>query len=204
MNNTNNLKIYHRWAPVYDVLFRSVSEQARRRAVTTLDLRSGERLLIPGIGTGLDLLYLPADIAVVGVELSPAMLAQAQKKMNGRDVTLVQGDAQQLDFPDASFDAVLLNLLLTVVPDGAAAFREAWRVVCPGGRVVIFDKFLPEAGSLTVGRRVLGRVIRAFGTDPNRRLSDLIRNTPDLVIQQDVPALLGGQYRLVRLNKLRV
>jgi phosphatidylethanolamine/phosphatidyl-N-methylethanolamine N-methyltransferase len=204
MNNTKNLKIYRRWSPFYDIVLRPLSGQARRRAITALDLRPNERLLIPGIGTGLDLLYLPADIAVVGVELSPAMLAKAQKKVDGRNVTLVEGDAQQLNFPDSCFDAVLLNLLLTVVPDGAAAFQEAWRVLCPGGRMVIFDKFLPETNSLTVGRRILGGLIRAFGTDPNRRLSDIIDNTPDLVIQQDKPALLGGQYRLIQLNKLRV
>jgi len=158
-------------------------------------------LLIPGIGTGLDLLYLPANVSVTGVDFSPAMLEQARAKIAGRDVTLLEMDAQHLDLADASFDAVLCTLSLSVIPDGRAAFGEAWRVLRPGGRIVIFDKFLPESGELTWRRRALGRVMSAFGTDPNRRLSDIIAGVSGLVIQQDELSLFRGQYRLLRLEK---
>jgi len=53
-------------------------------------------------------------------------------------VTLLEMDAQDLAFPDASFDTVLFNLILSVVPDGASAFQEGWRTLKPGGRAVIF------------------------------------------------------------------
>ena len=114
-------------------------------------------------------------------------------KVNRRDVTLLVRDAQDLDFPDASFDAVLCTLSLSVIHDGRAAFGEAWRLLRPGGRIVIFDKFLPENGELTQRRRALGIVLSAIGTDPNRRLSDIIAGIHGLDIQQNEPSLFRGQ-----------
>ena len=201
MNNEHNRRIYRFYAPLYDLFFKAASDRPRRRAIQMLHLQPGERLLIPGIGTGLDLLYLPANVSVTDVDFSPAMLEQARAKVNGRDATLLEMDAQHLDLADASFDAVLCTLSLSVIPDCRAAFGEAWRVLRPGGRFVIFDKFLPESDELTWRRRALGRVVSALGTDPNRRLSDIIVGVPGLVVQQNEPSLFRGQYRLLRIEK---
>ncbi|MCP4539578.1 MAG: methyltransferase domain-containing protein [Chloroflexi bacterium] len=201
MNNQRNRRIYRLYAPIYDLFFKTISDRPRQRAIQMLRLQPGERLLISGIGTGLDLAHLPADVSVTGVDLSPAMLEKARAKVDGRDVTLFEMDAQHLDFPDASFDAVLFSLLLSVVPDGQTAFAEGWRVLRPGRRAVIFDKFLPEEGRLTRRRRIVGRIVSAFGTDPNRRLSDIIAGAPGLIVQQDEPSLFRGQYRVLRLEK---
>ena len=71
----------------------------------------------------------------------------------------------------------------------------------PDGRAVIFDKFLPENNTLSPLRRTLGKVIAALGTDPNRRLSEIINGATDLQVTHDEPSLLRGQYRIVRLRK---
>jgi ubiquinone/menaquinone biosynthesis C-methylase UbiE len=202
MINRRNLVIYRLYAPVYDVVMRPIMNTARRRAIERLELRAGERALISGAGTGLDLPLIPAGVHITAIDLSPAMLDQARHKAARRDVALIEMDAQTLKFADNTFDAVILNLILSVVPDGAAAFREAWRVLKPGGRAVIFDKFLPENDTLSPLRRVLGKVIATLGTDPNRRLSDLIGDTSDVQVTQDEPSLLHGQYRTVLLRKL--
>lgn len=201
MTNARNDAIYRAWAPVYDLVMRPVYGGARRRAIEILALQPGEHVLIPGVGTGLDLPLLPAGVHVTAADINPAMLARARTKIRERDVNLVVADAQALQFPDASFDAVILNLILSVVPDGAAASREAWRVLRPGGRAVIFDKFLPERASLSPLRRAAGWAIRLIGTDPNRRLSDMIGGAPDLRVERDEASLLGGQYRIVLLRK---
>jgi len=201
MDNDNNLRIYRAWAPVYDLVMGPFSGHARQQAIKLLNLRPGEQLLIPGIGTGMDLPLIPPGVSVVGVDISGEMLAKARLRIDGRHVTLLQMDAQALEFADGSFDAVLFNLILSVVPDGAVALREAWRTLRPGGRAAIFDKFLPENSELTPSRRLAGRIVSAFGTDPNRRLSDIIGGVPDLVIGQDVASLLGGLYRMLRLYK---
>jgi len=201
MDNDNNLRIYRAWALVYDLVMGPFSGRARQQAIKLLDSRPGEKLLIPGVGTGMDLPLIPPGTSIVGVDISREMLAKAFLRVDGRQVTLLEMDAQALDFADGSFDAVLFNLILSVVPNGAAAFREAWRVLRPGGRAVIFDKFLPENSKLTPVRRLAGRVVSAIGTDPNRRLSDIIGGVPGLIVERDQSSLLGGLYRIVRLYK---
>jgi ubiquinone/menaquinone biosynthesis C-methylase UbiE len=201
MDNDNNLRIYRAWAPVYDLVMGPFSSRARQQAIKLLDLRPGEQLLIPGVGTGMDLPLIPPSISVVGVDISREMLAKAHLRVGGRQVTLLEMDAQALDFADGNFDAVLFNLILSVVPDGAAAFREAWRALRPGGRAVIFDKFLSESSKLTPVRRLAGCVVSIIGTDPNRRLSDIIGGVPGLIAERDQASLLGGLYRIVRLYK---
>lgn len=201
MNNERNLWIYRLWSPVYDLVFGPVFHQSRHRAIELLELQPGERLLISGIGTGLDLPYLPSGVSVVGADLSSEMLAKARLKVKDHTISLLKMDGQALGFDEASFEAALLNLILSVAPDGAAAFKETWRVLRPGGRLVIFDKFLPDESRLTPSRRWVGRLVRALGTDPNRRLSEMIRGTPGVTVELDEPSLLQGQYRLLRLRK---
>lgn len=203
MNDERNQTIYKLWAPIYDKVMGPFAGQARQYAIELLNLRSGESVLLSGVGTGLDLPHIRADVKTVGIDLSPVMLRKAQDKVAGQNVTLCEMNAQALDFPEGSFDAVILNLILSVVPDGAAAFREAWRVLRPGGRAVIFDKFAAEAGRISALRRNIGKIIALFGTDPNRRLSEMMGSPADLAIERDEPSLLHGQYRIVLLHKQR-
>ncbi len=201
MNNAYNLKLYGFYASRYERLFGWLYARPQRRAVALLSVQPGERVFVPGVGTGLGLAALPGGAHITAIDLSPTMLAQARRKLQGKAAVLEVMDAQHLRYPDARFDAVLLSLILSVVPDGAAAFCEAWRVLRPGGRAVIFDKFLPETGRLSLVRRAVGAVARAAGTDPNRRLSDIIEGASDLVVERNEQSLLRGQYRIVLLRK---
>lgn len=203
MDDRRNLKIYRTWAPIYDFVMRPIYGAARRRAIELLHLQVGEKVLIPGVGTGLDLPLLPTGVQVTGIDLTPAMLAKARAKSNDKGMIFAVMNAQALQFSDDTFDAVILNLILSVVPDGAAAFAEAWRVLRPGGRVVIFDKFLPEAVQPSIIRKLLASAIRSIGTDPNRRLSDILCNKQGLILERDEPSLLKGQYRIILVRKQR-
>ena len=200
MNNRTNLQIYRRYARLYDRLMRAWPAAARRKAIELLQLHPGERLFIPGVGTGLDLPEIPAGVCIVAGDLSPAMLHQAREKRQ-EPVSFSVLDAQALPLPDGSCDAVLLNLILSVVPNGPAAMQEAWRVLKPGGYVAIFDKFLPEGSRLSDFRVLLGWLIRQIGTDPNRRFAEIILGIPDASIRIDQPVLLNGQYRVILLQK---
>jgi ubiquinone/menaquinone biosynthesis C-methylase UbiE len=203
MTNRWNQFIYRLWAPVYDSTVNRIFMRGRRRAVQLLDLRGGERVLIPGIGTGADLPLLPAGVEATGVDLSPAMLAKARLKLDRcpARVKLIEGDAQALLVEPLAFDAVILNLILSVIPDGNACLQSALCALKPGGRVIIFDKFLPNGKSLSIGRRFTNLFSTLFGTDINRRLSDLMKGCP-CAVTQDEPSILGGMYRVILLKKI--
>ena len=80
MNNQHNLAIYRFYAPIYDRFMRPLSAAARRRTIEVARLQAGERLFIPGVGTGLDLPYIPHDVYVTATDLSPDMLDRARAK----------------------------------------------------------------------------------------------------------------------------
>ncbi len=201
MNDERNQTIYKLWAPIYDKVMGPFAGKARRHALELLNLRASESVLLVGVGTGLDLPYIQMGVNVTGIDISLAMLNKAHGKVKGRDVSLLEMNAQALEFPNESFDVVILNLILSVVPDGALAFREAWRVLRPGGRAVVFDKFASENGQVSMLRHRSGKIIALFGTDPNRRLSGILGSPPDMTIECNEPSLLRGQYRIVLLHK---
>ncbi len=128
-----------------------------------------------GVGTGADLPLLPTRAQAIGLDLSVDMLAHARAKLPlpGTEVVLIRGDAQALPVCSGAFDCVVLNLVLSVVPDGAACLRETLRALRPDGRAVIFDKFLSDDGQLTLARRLLNALTTLIGTDITRRFRDL-------------------------------
>ncbi|HEX2998523.1 MAG TPA: methyltransferase domain-containing protein [Anaerolineales bacterium] len=203
MTNDRNVRIYRRWAPIYDKSVDRLFRPGRRRAIQLLDLKPGERVLIPGVGTGADLPLLPAGVEATGIDLSPEMLAKAHLKLDycAAAVKLIEGDAQALLVEPASYDAAILNLILSVIPDGNTCLQSALRALKPDGRVVVFDKFLPEGGSVSSVRKVLNFFSTRFGTDINRRFSELIKGCP-CAVTHDEPSILGGMYRVILLKKI--
>ena len=107
-------------------------------------------------------------------------------------------DAQRLEFPEATFDAAVLHLIVAVVPDPLACMREAARVLKAGGRASVFDKF--ARGKPSSLRRALNVVTRAFGTDINRDLGELAAAS-GFAIEVEEPAMLRGVFRVARLRK---
>lgn len=203
MTNRWNQFIYSLWAPVYDSMLNRFFMPGRKRAMSLLDVRAGERVLIVGVGTGMDLPLLPAGVDVTGIDLSLEMLAKARLKLDRcpASVKLIQGDAQALLVDEASFDAAILNLILSVIPDGNACLRSALRALKPGGRAVIFDKFLPEGKNPSLLRKFFNIFSTLFGTDINRRLSDLMLDCPCEIIHNE-PSIGGGMYRVVLIKRL--
>ncbi|MGI8949080.1 MAG: class I SAM-dependent methyltransferase [Ornithinimicrobium sp.] len=100
----------------------------------------GETLEV-GIGTGANLTHYPDDVALTGIDWSPAMLdlARRQAERLRRRVALHQGDAAALPFPAESFDTVVSTFALCCIPDERGALTEALRVLRPGGRLILAD-----------------------------------------------------------------
>jgi ubiquinone/menaquinone biosynthesis C-methylase UbiE len=198
MTNNGNQRIYKMWAPFYDALAGRLYQSGRRQAVAKLNLQAGDNVLLVGVGTGADLPDMPADVEVTGVDLSPDMLrkAEAKRPLSPATITLIQADATQMPLNDDSFETAVLNLILAVVPDPVACWQETLRIVKPGGRIVIFDKFVPEDGSINRFRRLLNQVAMLMGTDITRKLSDIV-DKAEVAIISDEPSMFGGQYRVI-------
>lgn len=200
-NSWNRLR-YTLYAPFYDAAIQALDE-SRQRAIGLLGLCTNERVLIVGAGTGEDLRYIPPEVEVVATDITPAMVEQIRAKaaLLNRTITARVMDGQSLTFASGQFDAVVLNLIVAVIPDPVACMREAARVLKPGGRIVIFDKFLREEHSPSVMRRALDLVIGILATNINRKLEPIL-DSAALCIDHQEPAVkysrLGFTIALLR------
>ena len=109
-------------------------------------LAPGERVLDLGSGAGTDSLVaaqmVGAQGSVTGIDMTPQMRAKARAaavEMGATNVEFVDGEAEQLPFPDDSFDVVISNGVIDLIPDKDAVFAELFRVLTPGGRMQIAD-----------------------------------------------------------------
>jgi phosphatidylethanolamine/phosphatidyl-N-methylethanolamine N-methyltransferase len=194
---------YTIWAPAYDALVGTVGfAAARRLSIERLKLAPSDRILIVGAGTGLDLDFLPSNVHVSAIDVTPAMLKHLERRAAaaGQPVTTRIMDARQLTFPDSSFDAVVMHLILAVMPEPERGLREAVRVLKPGGRIAVFDKFLRDDERPSLKRRLLNAIAKPLFSDLNRRFGPLIAGT-GLVIEHDQAVAFGGTYRVVTLMK---
>lgn len=194
---------YTLWAPVYDALAGAAGfDAARRLSIDRLGLRSGDRVLIIGAGTGMDLPYVPREVTITAVDVTPAMLSRLETRAGklGLPVTARVMDARRLEFPDASFDAAIMHLIVAVMPEPELGLREAARVVRPGGRIAVFDKFLRDEERPSLKRRLLNMVARPLFSDMNRRLGPLVQ-AAGLAIEYDRPVAFGTMYRVVTLAR---
>lgn len=189
---------YTLWAPHYDRVTKFHRE--RQHSVALLHLQPGERLVIIGCGTGADLAFVPTGVEVLATDLTPAMLRQARAHARpGVDFRVMDGMA--LDLPDGSFDAAALHMVLEVIPDPVLCLREAARVLRVGGRLAVFDKFLPEGSRPGLLRQAGLALLDFVFTSTNRRLGEILaRSQAPLAVEHDEPA--GGSYRHVLLRRV--
>jgi phosphatidylethanolamine/phosphatidyl-N-methylethanolamine N-methyltransferase len=189
---------YTLWAPHYDRVTKLHRE--RRHSIALLELRPGERLVIIGCGTGADLPFLPEGIEVLATDLTPAMLRQARAHARpGIELRVMDGMA--LDLPDGSYDAAILHMVLEVIPDPARCLAEAARVLRPGGRLAVFDKFLPDDDRPGLLRKAGLALLDLVFTSTNRRMGEILaRSRAPFVVERDEPSV--GSYRHLILRRV--
>lgn len=142
------LRRYQRIAPFYDLLDLPF-EYGRYRKIRPLLFEglSGS-ILDAGVGTGRNMPFYPSGSRVVGVDLSPGMLARAcaRRAQSTASVELLEMDVTQLKFADESFDAAVATFLFCTLPDELQipALRELGRVVKPGGVIRLLEYTRPN------------------------------------------------------------
>ena len=124
-------------------------------------IRSGERVVDVGCGAGLDSLIaarmVGADGAVIGVDMTPAMLDKARagaSEMGATNVEFRDGYAESLPVPDAWADVVISNGVMNLFPDKTGGLREMARVLAPGGRLQIGDILVTKAVPQSAKRNI--------------------------------------------------
>ncbi len=193
---------YTLYAPFYDLSERLLGV-ARRRAHEQISIQPGERILLTGCGTGLDLDYIPHGVEIVAIDLSPTMVNKCKARADKLELTaqVKVMNAEQLAFESNQFDVVILHLIVAITPDPVLCMKEAARVLKPTGRISIFDKFLPAGERPSISRRALNLITNPLFSDITRSLEPLVESA-GLYISQDRQAMFGGAYRIVIAEEL--
>jgi len=188
-------------APFYDLAISRPLRNARSRSMSSLPEYEAGKVLLSGVGTGLDLPLLPELHHYTALDFNAAMLARAKPRGAGLQIDWVLGDSMALPFENEQYDHVVLHLILAVVPHPVQCLSEAARVLKPGGTILIFDKFLHLQQHAWL-RRALNPLTRRFATRMDVVFEEVLSEVPQLQVVSDVPLLAGGWFRGIVLRKL--
>ena len=133
--------------------------------------RASGDVLEVAVGTGRNLPFYPAGTRLTCVDWSPAMLEQARRRAADLEIEadIRQGDAQELDFPDESFDTAVCALGLCAIPDDRRAVAEMRRVLRPGGRLLLVDHIVAPNRALRAMQWLCDRASIPLGGEHFRR-----------------------------------
>ena len=181
MDESKTSKQYDRWSKFYDRTFGVLLKKRLQRSIAELRLKPGQRVLDLGVGTGVTLDHYPPGVRVVGADLSPGMLAQAQRKVRQlslESMHLVQADALRPPFAEGSFDHILITHVISVVSDPTALLRWAARLVRPGGRIVLVNHFRSDCRVLGSIEKALNPLCVKLGWRSDLTLAEVVEGGP--------------------------
>ncbi len=168
MCRTDGRRVWDFRARFYDVCEASDLRRGPSKKALFRDMRG--RILFVGVGTGVDIPHFPSGRTIVGIDISEKMLIKARQRAcayPGRMV-LLRADAQNLKFPDASFDTLATSCTMCSVPDPVRAFREFHRVLRSGGRLLMFEHVRSRNRILGLSLDMMTLWTRLCGTEMNR------------------------------------
>lgn len=188
MPEPHESRVYSDFAHFYDRLWGRVFVDREHMVIESLNLRPGQSVLEVGVGTGISLDAYPPYVHVVGIDPSLDMLEHAKTKIREnqlKNVEVGQGDALNLNMPDASFDVVCAFHVVTVVPDPVRMMNEMFRVCKPGGRIVIINHFRSDNPILGFITGIANPITRHLGWSSRLRYRDVVDGVPLKVERRD-------------------
>jgi phosphatidylethanolamine/phosphatidyl-N-methylethanolamine N-methyltransferase len=187
-------------APLYDMVIARALLAPRKRSLSALPTHTASSVLVSGVGTGLDLPLLPRLHRYTALDFNAGMLARAKPRTAELDIRLILGDSMALPFADASFDHVLLHLIVAVVPEPQRCLREAARVLRPGGTIIVFDKFLQPQQNAWL-RRALTPLSRRIATRMDVVFEEVLAEVRGLSVVSNEALYASGWFRGIVLRK---
>ncbi|MFZ3578338.1 class I SAM-dependent methyltransferase [Virgibacillus sp. DJP39] len=177
-------KRYNRVSGIYDLMDKMIKESWRKDALKNV---KGDVLEV-GVGTGGNLPFYPNDIHLTGVDFSSGMLKHARKKVKIQpfpyQINLIEMDAQQMDFPDNTFDYVVATCVYCSVPDPVKGLKEMGRVCKPDGKIILLEHMRSKNEVVGKMMDLLNPItVRMSGANINRKTLDNI-NQAGLLIEQ--------------------
>lgn len=142
MKNKNNTKNkYNRIANFYNFFTRNKGvDKISAGTQRVLDNIEGKHILEIGVGTGKVVVHYPDDLEVIGIDFSSKMLKKAQDAVKDKkNITLLEMDAQKLDFKDNTFDTVVSSFVFCSVFDPIKGIQEMQRVCKPNGKIIMVE-----------------------------------------------------------------
>jgi phosphatidylethanolamine/phosphatidyl-N-methylethanolamine N-methyltransferase len=201
-------KAYARWAPVYDLVFGAVFERGRNAAIAAAE-GIGGCILEVGVGTGISLPDYARTNRLIGVDISEPMLRKAQARVAAERLEHVAGlcvmDATRLAFPDAAFDVVVGQYVITAVPHPEETLDEFARVLKPGGEIVLVNHIGAETGLRRAFENGFAPVARRLGWRPEfpwARLAAWADRQRDIRLIERRPMPPLGHFSLIRFVKV--
>jgi len=191
---------YRRYAPQYDLLFGAIFHPGRKEVIRQMDCQPGEQILEVGVGTGLSLPLYPKGTTITGIDISKEMLDRAERRV-ARDqldnVTLHHMNAQEMTFPDNSFDKVVAMYVASVVPDPVKLVSEMRRVCKPGGQLMFVNHFKSEHPVIRRIEEWLVPLSAKLGFDPGFSLARFQQDC-DLEFEHNRRVNLFGYWRMLQ------
>lgn len=201
MDLQDTLKTYRLFSGSYDLVFGPVFHPGRKEAVRLANDGPGQRILEVGVGTGLSLPYFRRDAEVTGIDVSAEMLVKARRRAARQQLSqvkaIVEMDAENLLFPDASFDAVLALYVASVVPNPARFAAEMRRVCRPGGTIVIVNHFTSDNWIMRAIEKRLAPLAGRIGFHADFPLDKFLGDS-GLTVRDRRPSNLFGYWTLLR------
>ena len=185
-------RVYDRIARRYDPMMAVVDALLFSGGRSWVATRAEGCVLEVAVGTGRNLPLYPPATRIVGVDVSPAMLALAQRRTSSLplQVDLHVGDAQRLALPDASFDTVVFTLALCSIPDPKRAVSEAWRVLRPGGRLLALEHVRSPVAPVRAAQRALQPLF--------------VRAMCDHLLREPADEVAAAGFELERIERTRL
>ncbi len=198
--NKWNIIRYSIYSIFYNVIA-SVLESSRKKSIDKLNIQNGDKVLIVGSGTGLDLNYIDTNCEITAIDITPIMVKKTLKnaKKMSKSINVLEMNAETLDFKDETFDRIILHNILTVVSKPVACFIEAERVLKTGGYMAVFDKFCQKNKEISFFRKLLNPITFIFFSKINLSFGSLYKHS-NMKIKYD-NSTLGKLFRIIILKK---